>query len=274
MKITVLANRDLPANFALNHLIPQLIPLHDVKIFLSSHVGGSQNMPSELVDLAFFEQTLFNDMLFPALDRSLPDENSADPRPGLLSFEALGRLTGRSVEVLNRVNASASMERLRASAPDLILSIRYGSILRDPAIAVPTNGVLNLHSGLLPNYRGVMATFRALQNGDPQIGTTLHTIDDAGIDTGRVIGRTRLPVERGKSYLWHVLALYPEGCRLMLEAVSKIDQGQPLETQDQGEGGAYYSFPSQSELDDFRRAGWALYKLDEMTDFTRPYLPG
>ena len=65
-----------------------------------------------------------------------------------------------------------------------------------------------------------MATFWALLNGESEIGTTLHFIDDASIDTGRIVGSTRLRVDSRRSYLWHVLSLYEEGCEQLVHAAS------------------------------------------------------
>ena len=48
-------------------------------------------------------------------------------------------------------------------------------------------GVLNLHSGKLPDYRGVMATFRAMMAEDETLFSTVHWIDDKTIDTGRIL---------------------------------------------------------------------------------------
>ncbi len=265
MKITVLANRDLASNFALNLLLPELNERHELRVFLSSHVGSAKAMPPELLELAFFEQTLWNDLLFPALE-------GKSEQGTLLSFDQLGQTVGHEVGTLNRVNAPESLKVLREASPDLMISIRYGSILRDEAISAAKHGVLNLHSGVLPQYRGVMATFRALMNGDTELGTTLHYISDASIDTGEIIGETRLAVENGRSYLWHVLQLYPAGCRLLLETVEKIRSGKPVETRPQSGGGAYYSFPTSEELRAFREAGHRLYDLDEVTEFAKQYL--
>ena len=100
-----------------------------------------------------------------------------------------------------------------------------GIYSRNTLSAVPKHGVLNLHSGRLPDYKGVMATFWALLNDEKEIGTTLHYIDDCGIDTGRVITTTSMTVDRNRSYLWHVLGLYDAGCRSVLSAIQQIRQG-------------------------------------------------
>ena len=267
MKITILANRDLASNLALNLLIPELLEKeHRVRVFLSAKVGNLDDVPPELRELQFFEQTLFNEVLFPALEAK---GNQGE----LLDFGALGKEIGHEIELLSRPNPRRGLERLRATEPDLMLSIRYGGILRSRVIALSKHGVLNLHSGLLPQYRGVMATFRALLDGQTEIGTTLHTIDDAGIDTGRILGHTRTPVVPARSYLWHVLELYPAGCRLLLDAVEALRLGEELEPMPQEEGGAYYSFPTREELQAFRKAGLSLCDAEDLREIFARYLP-
>lgn len=255
MRITILANKDLASCLALNQLLPALQE-HELSVFLSAAVGKqppAETIPAELLQLKFYEQTLFNDILFPLLDASHGHKSGR-----LRSFAGLAKLIGRPIEEMRGINAGEGLARFVASAPDLVLSIRFGLILKDAALAVPPIGVLNLHSGLLPDYKGVMATFRALLHGDAAIGTTLHWIDDGSIDTGRIVTTTALPVTRGRSYLWHVLALYDQGCSAMLEAVNTLAGRNPLLSRPQPAGGHYFSFPSAAELAVFREAGWQL----------------
>lgn len=266
MNITVLANRDLASNLALNLLLPALVQTHKVRVFLSSRVGGSAVAPLELQQLKFFEQTLFNELLFPALQ-----DSSTDAR--LHSFDRLERITDMPpIQVLNKINSEEGLQTLAGTAPDLVLSIRYGGILKDDAIAIPSLGVLNLHSGLLPAYRGVMATFYAMLNGESEIGTTLHYIRDAGIDTGDIIGDTRVALSTDHSYLWNVLQLYPSGVELMLGCVQKISAGEAVAPRPQSQGGDYYSFPTAEQLQHFAQMGLRLYDVDELTAIAKQYM--
>lgn len=265
MNITVLANKDLASNFALNRLLPALTPQHKVSVFLSSRVGGNTQAPIELQQLKFFEQVLFNELLFPALAQSA--------KHGVLqSFEALARHLDIPIVELNKINSEQGLATLAASQPDLILSIRYGGILREHAIATSRFGVLNLHSGRLPAYRGVMATFFAMLNGEQEIGTTLHSIQDAGIDTGDVLGQTHVQLDYSHAYLWNVLQLYPAGVDMMLAAVDKISLGETLAAQPQSSGGNYYSFPTPAQLQQFGESGCRLYDIQEVVEFAKQYL--
>jgi methionyl-tRNA formyltransferase len=265
MKVTVLANRDLASNFALNRLLPALTPHHTVSVFLSSRVGGNTQAPIELQQLKFFEQTLFNELLFPALAQS-------GKHALLQSFDALARHLEISIVELNKINSEQGLATLAASQPDLILSIRYGGILRERAIATSRLGVLNLHSSLLPAYRGVMATFYAMLNGEQEVGMTLHSIQDASIDTGDVLGQTHMQLRYDHSYLWNVLQLYPAGVDMMLAAVDKISMGEALAAQPQSSGGNYYSFPAPAQLQQFVDRGCRLYDVQEIVEFAKQYL--
>jgi methionyl-tRNA formyltransferase len=265
MKIVVLANRDIASNFALNRLLPALTAHHTVNVFLSSRVGGNTQTPIELQQLKFFEQALFNELLFPALAQS--GVNSQ-----LQSFDTLARSLQTPIVELNKINSEQGLATLSASQPDLILSIRYGGILRGQAIATSRFGVVNLHSGLLPDYRGVMATFYAMLNGEQEIGTTLHSIQDAGIDTGDVLGQTHMQLCYDHSYLWNVLHLYTDGVDMMLAAVDKISLGQALSGKPQSSEGNYYSFPTPAHLQQFFDKGCRLYDVQEIVKFAKKYL--
>lgn len=89
-------------------------------------------------------------------------------------------------------------------------------------------GVINLHSGLLPAYQGVMATFWALLNKEQRIGTTLHFIEDSTIDTGAIISQSLVDANYGESYLWNVLHIYKAGCANVLSATEVIQAGNAL----------------------------------------------
>jgi methionyl-tRNA formyltransferase len=269
MRITILANNDLPSNYAL-HLLTRLLSTHDLRIFLSDRLGKPAGLPQALQDLDAFEQSMSPRYAQSVAARITPGSSNDLTLPG---FEEIARITGKSIQTLSTINAQRDFKLYRQSQPDLVISIRYGVILKDAAVNLPPFGVINLHSGLLPDYKGVMATFRAMLNGEVKIGTTLHYIRDSSIDTGPVIGTTRLVVNRQRSYLWHVLNLYTDGCRLIADTVNEISSGVSVNAEDQSATGRYYSFPSEADLDAFSRAGLRLYDMKETAMLKRLYLP-
>jgi methionyl-tRNA formyltransferase len=259
MRILILSNSDLASNIALNSLLPTLSTNHDVHLWLSAKVGKAGARPRQLESLKFFEQDLFNQLFSPLLNESKNTERYK-------SFEGLNVFLQSTVREENKINSPEAIGRLHELSPDLIVSIRFGGILRTEAISIPKLGVINLHSGKLPKYKGVMATFWALKNGESEIGTTLHTIDDPSIDTGKIIKISTYKVDKSKSYLWHVLALYTQGTLDVLEAINSLKEGREIKAIPQKTSETYFTFPNQEECDEFEAEGFKFMDEREYID--------
>ena len=264
MRITILANHDLHANRAVNFLRPCLVE-HEVTLFLSQKVGRPRKgyaPPQELLQLQFLERDLF---------ARLPTSGGATAE--FLSFEQLGELFGTAPRVLQNVNKPAGLETFQASRPDLVISLRYGCILRQPAIDVPRLGVLNLHSGLLPRYQGILTTLHSLIEGQDEVGCTLHYIDSPAIDAGPVIDTFSLAVDRERSLLWHVAQLYPGGCTLIARAVEALSQGRKPEhlAQDPSEQAEYYGLPEAEHFAALQKTGFDVWQRRDGLELYEPY---
>ncbi|MEP1445120.1 MAG: formyl transferase [Paraglaciecola sp.] len=266
MKILLLANKDIASNLALNTLFRTINGQHKFQILLSSSVGKSnKNKPEALKDLAFFEQDLFNKILFPGLRKN------ASPLAGkCLSFAGFNT-SGITVSEVQSINCEAGRQTIHAFAPDLIVSIRFGLILQPAVISIPTFGVINLHSGELPKYRGVMATFRAMQQNDTECGTTLHYINDSGIDSGEIITISKQPLDYKRSFLHNTLSLYEKGIRDVVKAITEIENTGKCSSYPVNSKGNYFSFPSEQELEDFKRKGLNLYEYQDVIDIAHTY---
>lgn len=262
MKILLCLNNDIQSNVALNLLLPALTS-HEVQVLLSAQVGGQKsNKPPLLMQLAFLEQDFLTHLFFPWLEAQPPSAGK------FLSFKQLSEKYRVSITSISNINDETSLSAIRSFTPDLIVSIRHGKIFKQPLISIPKHGIINLHSGILPNYRGVLATFRALMNGDKTIGTTLHYIPDHGIDTGDIIALSQLKVEPNRSFLWHTIQLYYDGVRLIRDAIHHIENQITVTSIPQSEElSQYYSFPTDQEFNGFAEKGWKLFDMKEYLDF-------
>ena len=267
MKILCCLNADVVSNVALNLLLPSLAG-HDVTIGLSSRVGAAPDAsePQARRELRAAEQTLPLEVIFPLIEHAaLPDNGR------YLTFAEIERHRGITVSPLLNPNRDTGLDFIRAIAPDLILSIRYGAIFKAAAIALPPLGILNLHAGLLPAYRGVLASFRALMAGEREIGCTLHYVTDGTIDTGAVVAQSPISVDPQRSMFANVLSLYPPGVALMARAVERLAAGEELEAHLQS-GGTYYSYPSADEWTEFHRRGWRVADAADFHELYAKYL--
>ena len=69
---------------------------------------------------------------------------------------------------------------------DLILIIAGNQIIKQEVLDSTKYGVFNIHSSLLPNYKGLMPTFWVLKNNEQKTGVTLYQLTE-GIDNGPII---------------------------------------------------------------------------------------
>ena len=82
---------------------------------------------------------------------------------------------------------------LRALAPDLIAVAAFGQILPKSILELPHFGCLNVHTSLLPKYRGAAPIQWAILNGDAETGVTIMKMD-VGLDTGDILTQRATPI--------------------------------------------------------------------------------
>jgi methionyl-tRNA formyltransferase len=80
----------------------------------------------------------------------------------------------RGLPVLQPIKLGpAEQQQLATFQPDLTLVMAYGHILKQDVIDTPRLGTLNLHTSLLPKYRGASPIQTATAGGDRETGVTL-----------------------------------------------------------------------------------------------------
>lgn len=122
--------------------------------------------------------------------------------------------------------------------PDLIC-VFGTSLIRGELLQQGRLGIINLHGGLSPEYRGADCTFWALYNGEPEkVGCTLHYID-AGIDTGRLIAHVSPTVKPGDTELVLFWRAVQDSARVYAEAIDRLAHGHPLGVVQPGKGRLY-----------------------------------
>ncbi|MGD8238656.1 MAG: formyltransferase family protein, partial [Armatimonadota bacterium] len=72
------------------------------------------------------------------------------------------------------INADESLAWFRSEGPDLIVSVACPQIFGKTLLELPTLGCINIHSGPLPRYRGMLPTFWVLLNNERATAVTVH----------------------------------------------------------------------------------------------------
>lgn len=167
------------------------------------------------------------------------------------------RAYGVLVEHVVNVNEPVFQARLRALSPDVIVSVACPQIFREPLIAIPRLGCLNIHNGPLPRYRGMLPNFWQMYHGERTAGTTIHRIN-TGIDEGAILMQSQTPIESSDSLDALICRTKRHGARMMSEVLEAIG-GNGLREQANVVGeGSYFSFPTRAEVREFRRRGLRL----------------
>ena len=144
------------------------------------------------------------------------------------------------IEVLQPEKASdpAFVEKLEKIAPDAIVVVAFGQILKKNVLELPRFGCINVHGSLLPKYRGAAPIQWAVINGDSETGVTIMRMD-AGIDTGDIILQEKIALEPDETAgsLFDKMGLVSGP--VLLKALDEIEAGKAVYTK-QGEEGASY----------------------------------
>lgn len=118
----------------------------------------------------------------------------------------------------------ADVETLRAFKPDYLLVAAYGLILPQRVLDIPTRMPLNVHTSLLPKYRGAAPIQRAIMDGETETGVTIMRME-AGLDTGPVILQKRVPIgEDDTAEDMHDI-LADMGGKSLVEALEGLEAG-------------------------------------------------
>ena len=87
----------------------------------------------------------------------------------------------------------AVLEELRALAPEVIVVAAYGKILPQALLDIPSKAIINVHSSLLPQYRGAAPINWAVLNGDAETGVTIQYMA-AELDAGDILLAKSTPI--------------------------------------------------------------------------------
>lgn len=129
--------------------------------------------------------------------------------------------------------------QLRELQPDLIVVAAYGQILPESILNLPRSGCLNVHTSLLPKYRGAAPIQWAILDDEPRTGVTIMKMA-AGLDTGDILTQRETPItdKDNAETLHDRLAII--GAELLVETIPQFVSGR-INPRAQIEAGASYA---------------------------------
>ena len=121
------------------------------------------------------------------------------------------------IKSVNNHNDNEILEIIESSKISLLLNAGTPRRLKKSILNSTSQGVLNVHPGILPKYRGCTCVEWALHNADP-VGNTAHFMDE-GYDSGPVVRTKVVGGLEGLTYQQIRVRVHQEGCQLAADVV-------------------------------------------------------
>lgn len=162
------------------------------------------------------------------------------------------------------MNSKEALDFVERHQIDLIINLRTRCIYKSPILNSPKIGCLNVHHGLLPDYRGTLCDLYALsENRDA--GFSIHEMVEK-IDAGKLhavvpVARKEDVMVKGKysylEYLKRTCKLEAKALHellLEIEKLGKLPEGKPNKAMKK----QFTKNPTKKQINEFKRKGFEL----------------
>ena len=157
------------------------------------------------------------------------------------------------ISIKNDINSAQTLNYLKKYEPDLLISLAANRIFKKELIELAAKGCLNLHTALLPEYRGLMPSFWVLKNNEKKTGVSVFFVDE-GIDSGPILVQKLIEI---KNISWVELIQHTKriGMQAILEAIELIYNGDFKLIENDHRKSSYYHFPQREDVKEFLKNG-------------------
>jgi len=107
------------------------------------------------------------------------------------------------------------------------ICLGFMEIIKKEVFEIPKYGILNLHCGKLPEYRGRAPISRAIMNGDEFVTLSIHLMDK-GVDSGDILQETKIKIEDNDNVNSMYEKCSKESASSVIECIKKIEAGNPV----------------------------------------------
>lgn len=145
------------------------------------------------------------------------------------------------------VNDPAFVSELRDLDVDVIVSFQQAKF-KNALLQAPKVACLNVHTGILPGYRGLKPVFWMQSRHEPEMGVTIHTMSET-IDAGQIVVQRRWKRRATSSVLENQYWSYRCAAQAIVEAIEKFGQTGTHAAEEITRGSAYYKSPTKAQRD-------------------------
>lgn len=163
---------------------------------------------------------------------------------------------GLPVHQPESVKDQAVIDQIRALKPELLAVAAYGKLLPEALLTIPSTAAINVHSSLLPKYRGAAPINWAILSGERETGVTIQHLSRE-LDAGDIVLAKSTPIGETEDAGQLYTRLSELGAEALSEAVAALSNGTASRTPQTGDPGPYAAMLTKemSPVDWTRSAG-------------------
>ncbi|MCU6702706.1 methionyl-tRNA formyltransferase [Muriventricola aceti] len=182
-------------------------------------------------------------------------QNKLQPTP----VKSCAAAHGIPVYQPTKLRDGTALAQLRELAPELVVVAAYGRILPDDILALPPMGCINVHSSLLPKYRGAAPINWAVIRGEKETGVTIMYM--AGeLDAGDIIAQETTHIDPEETVENVHDRLAGLGGRLLVQTVAELAAGTARRIpQDHSQATLAPMLSRELSPIDWSRSGWDIH---------------
>ena len=161
------------------------------------------------------------------------------------------------IKIEGSINSQRSLNTIKSFNPDLLVSILGNQIFKKPLIELAPKGCINLHTAMLPKYRGLMPTFWVMKNNEKYTGVSVFFVDE-GIDSGPIIVQEK--IEIGNLTQEQLIRRTKKiGMELISKSIGLIQRNEVNLIENNSLKQTYFSFPTRRDVKEFKKKGKRFY---------------
>lgn len=173
-----------------------------------------------------------------------------------ISKESLEKMIERKnikiITLKDSINSENSLHTISLYNPDVIVSILGNQIFKKQILSLPKIGCINLHTALLPKYRGLMPSFWVMKNNEKQTGVSVFFMDE-GIDNGPIIVQDKIKIENHYSQEDLIRITKKIGIEAIIKALVLIENNEVKLIKNDYSKRTYFSFPTKDDVKIFKK---------------------
>jgi len=217
---------------------------------------GTQNIVSFALDLLrrFGPRVFAQHARFYLKYRALDTINRVTGRGQPFSPATLAQRNGIEYHHTTDVNSDEYVAYAESLDPDVIASVAATQKFESDLLDVPSNCAINIHSSLLPDYRGVSPSFWTLLHDEEQTGITVHYMHE-DLDAGDVVRQRPLSIRDDDTLHSLNERVAETGSDILVTALKDIRSESVTTESIRTDEGSYYSAPTREDVRRFLDRG-------------------